>query len=88
MTQFAQQELLKKLTQLIVDKLEVKESDVVPEATFRDDLGADSLAVVELVMSMEDSFGITIPDEDAEQLTTVSKALDYIQSKLAESHAA
>ena len=73
-----------KLRELIVDKLEVKESDVVPEATFRDDLGADSLAIVELVMNIEDRFGITIPDEDAENLTTVGSAVQYIAKKLEE----
>lgn len=78
------QDLLKNLKDLIVDKLEVKEADVVPEATFRDDLGADSLAVVELIMNIEDRFGITIPDDDAETLTTVGKAIDYVKAKLAE----
>lgn len=76
------QDLLKSLKDLIVDKLEVKDTDVVPEATFRDDLGADSLAVVELIMNIEDRFGITIPDEDAETLTTVGKAMDYVRAKL------
>jgi len=78
------QGLFTKLKELIVDKLEVKESDVVPEATFRDDLGADSLAIVELVMNIEDRFGITIPDEDAEKLHTVGSAVEYIQKKLEE----
>ena len=73
-----------KLRELVVDKLEVKESDVVPEATFRDDLGADSLAIVELIMNIEDRFGITIPDEDAENLTTVGSAVQYIAKKLEE----
>lgn len=78
------QGLFTKLKELIVDKLEVKESDVVLEATFRDDLGADSLAIVELVMNIEDRFGITIPDEDAEKLHTVGSAVEYIQKKLEE----
>lgn len=80
------QGLFTKLKELIVDKLEVKESDVVPEATFRDDLGADSLAIVELVMNIEDRFGITIPDEDAEKLHTVGSAVEYIQKKLEENN--
>ena len=81
------EDLLKSLKELIVDKLEVKESDVVSDATFRDDLGADSLATVELIMNIEDRFGITIPDEDAESLTTVGNAVAYIQKKLEENEA-
>lgn len=88
MTNISNQDLFKELKDLIVDKLEVKETDVVPNAAFRDDLGADSLIVVELVMAMEDKFGITIPDEDAEKLTTVGKALEYLQAKIEEADAA
>jgi acyl carrier protein len=79
-----EQNLFIELRKLIMDKLEVNESEVVPEATFRDDLGADSLAIVELVMSIEDKFGITIPDEEAEKLTTVGSAVSYIASKIEE----
>lgn len=76
--------IFKKLRELIVDKLEVKELDVVMDATFRDDLGADSLAIVELIMNIEDAFGVTIPDEDAETLSTVGNAVVYLQKKLEE----
>jgi acyl carrier protein len=67
---------------IIVDRLGVEESQVTPEATFKDDLGADSLDVVELVMEMEDEFGITVSDEDSEKIVTVGDAVEYIKSKL------
>jgi len=63
---------------IIAEKLSVDLDEVVPEATFTDDLGADSLDLVELIMSMEEEFDIDISDEDAEQLTTVKDAIDYI----------
>jgi acyl carrier protein len=68
-----------KLKELIVQQLGVSESEVVPEAKFIDDLGADSLDLVELVMALEDEYGIEIPDEDAEKIITVGDALKYIQ---------
>jgi acyl carrier protein len=68
-----------KLKELIVQQLGVSESEVVPEAKFIDDLGADSLDLVELVMALEDEYGIEIPDEDAEKIVTVGDALKYIQ---------
>ena len=68
-----------KLKELIVQQLGVSESEVVPEAKFIDDLGADSLDLVELVMALEDEYGIEIPDEDAEKIVTVGDALEYIK---------
>jgi acyl carrier protein len=62
-----------------VQQLGVSESEVVPEAKFIDDLGADSLDLVELVMALEDEYGIEIPDEDAEKIVTVGDALKYIK---------
>jgi len=66
--------------QIIVEQLGVDESEVTPTAHFVDDLGADSLDIVELVMAFEEAFEIEIPDEDAEKITTVKEAIDYIQS--------
>jgi acyl carrier protein len=60
----------------------VSENEVVPEAKFVDDLGADSLDLVELVMALEDEYGIEIPDEDAEKIVTVGDALKYIQERV------
>lgn len=64
---------------IIVDKLTVDESEVSPSAEFSKDLGADSLDTVELIMEFEKEFGITIPDEDAEKITTVGDAITYIE---------
>ena len=63
---------------IVVDKLGVEESRIVPEANFLDDLGADSLDIVELIMEFEEEFDLEIPDEDAETITTVGAAVDYI----------
>ena len=63
---------------IIAEKLSVELEEVVPEASFVDDLGADSLDLVELIMSMEEEFDTDISDEDAEQITTVKDAIDYI----------
>jgi acyl carrier protein len=68
--------------ELIVQQLGVSEKEVVPEAKFVDDLGADSLDLVELVMALEDEYGIEIPDEDAEKIVTVGDALKYIQERV------
>src|SRR6202040_1341132 len=65
--------------QIIVEQLGVDEGPVTPTASFVDDLGADSLDTVELVMAFEEAFGIEIPDEDAEKIATVKDAVDYIQ---------
>jgi len=70
-----------KITEIIVEQLGVKPEEVVPEASFVDDLGADSLDTVELVMALEEEFGCEIPDEDAEKIQTVGDALKYIEEK-------
>ncbi len=74
----ANQEIVKKI---IVAQLGVEEEQVTPEASITGDLGADSLDTVELVMAFEENFGVEIPDEDAEQLTTVQEIVDYIDEK-------
>ncbi len=71
-----------KVKKIICEQLDVDEEDVVPEASFVDDLGADSLDQVELIMAMEEEFGISIPDEDAEKIVTVQDAIDYIEKAL------
>ena len=68
-----------RVRQIIVDELGVDEAEVTPNARFIDDLGADSLDTVELVMRFEEEFNIEIPDEDAEKMRTVQDALDYIE---------
>ena len=68
-----------KIKKIICEQLDVAEKDVVPEASFVDDLGADSLEQVELIMAMEEEFDISIPDEDAEKIGTVQDALDYVK---------
>ncbi|MFO8085705.1 MAG: acyl carrier protein [Desulfobacterales bacterium] len=69
-----------KIKKIIAEKLGVEANEVVPEASFVDDLGADSLDLVELIMSMEEEFEIDISDDDAEKLVTVKDALDYIHA--------
>jgi acyl carrier protein len=70
-----------KVKDIIVDKLGVSQDKVKPEAHFVEDLGADSLDTVELVMAFEDEFNVEIPDEDAQNITTVKSAIDYITNK-------
>ncbi len=72
-----------KITEIIVEQLGVKPEEVTPEASFVDDLGADSLDTVELVMALEEEFGIEIPDEEAEKIQTVGDAIKYIEEKAA-----
>jgi len=72
-------DLVEKVKQIIAEQLGVDEGEVTPSASFADDLGADSLDQVELVMALEEAFGVEIPDEDAEKLRTVQDALDYIE---------
>src|SRR5208337_1403642 len=71
-----------KVKKMIVEQLGVNESEVVPEAKFIDDLGADSLDIVELVMALEDEYSIEIPDEDAEKIETVGDAIRYIEEHI------
>ena len=73
-------EIADKVKEIIVDKLSVDENEVTPTAEFSKDLGADSLDTVELIMEFEKEFGLTIPDEDAEKITTVGDAIAYIES--------
>jgi acyl carrier protein len=68
-----------KVKQIIVDQLGVDSGDVIPASSFVDDLGADSLDRVELIMALEETFGMEIPNEDAEKIVTVQNAVDYIQ---------
>ncbi|MBV8903851.1 MAG: acyl carrier protein [Acidobacteriia bacterium] len=70
-----------RVKQIIVEQLGVDESQVDPSASFVDDLGADSLDIVELVMAFEEAFDLDIPDEDAEKIKTVKDAIDYIEAK-------
>ena len=77
----ADQEIENKVKQIIIDELGVDENEVTPNARFIDDLGADSLDTVELVMALEEEFETEIPDEDAEKITTVQQAIDYITER-------
>jgi acyl carrier protein len=70
-----------KVKKIIAEKLSVELSEVKPEASFVDDLGADSLDLVELIMSMEEEFGVEISDEDAEKIVTVKDAIAYVSTK-------
>ena len=76
------EEMLARLKEIIIDRLDVEEDQIVPEASFVEDLGADSLDIVELIMGIEEEFDIEIPDEDAEKLTSVGEAMNYTLSKL------
>lgn len=73
-------DVLNKIKQIVADQLGIDEDDVVPEASFIDDLGADSLDIVELIMAFEEEFDLEIPDEDAEKIATVKDAIDYIKN--------
>jgi len=75
-------DIFSKVKEIVVDQLGVDEEDVAPDASFIDDLGADSLDIVELIMAFEEEFDIEIPDEDAEKITTVGEAVEYIESKV------
>ncbi|MCH8903214.1 MAG: acyl carrier protein [Bacteroidetes bacterium] len=70
---------------IIVDKLNVNESEVTPQASFTNDLGADSLDTVELIMEFEKEFNISIPDEEAEKITTVGQSIEYLEASLKQS---
>ena len=69
-----------RVKKIVIEQLGVKEEEVKPEASFVDDLGADSLDTVELVMALEEEFDIEIPDEEAEKITTVQSAIDYVNA--------
>ena len=71
-----------KVKDIIAEQLGVKKEEIKPESSFVDDLGADSLDTVEVVMALEEEFGIEIPDEDAEKITTVGEAVKYIDNKI------
>ncbi|HHY41667.1 MAG TPA: acyl carrier protein [Thermoanaerobacterales bacterium] len=72
--------MLDRVKQIIADQLSIDEDQIVPEASFIDDLGADSLDIVELIMAFEEEFDMEIPDEDAEKIKTVQDVLDYIKN--------
>jgi len=74
----SREEILEQVKSVLSDKLGIDESEITEDSAFEDDLGADSLDLVEVVMDLEDQFGLKIPDEDARELTTVGKAIDYV----------
>ena len=77
-------DIAQKVKEIVVERLGVPMEDVVPTARFQEDLNADSLDVVELIMSLEEEFGISIPDEDVEDVRCVQDAIDYLNRKLKE----
>jgi acyl carrier protein len=76
------EEVVAKLKSIVSDRLDVEEDQVTPEKNFVEDLGADSLDIVELIMGIEEEFDIEIPDEDAEKLTSVGEAMNYTLTKI------
>ena len=83
----SQEEIFSRVKKIVADQLEVEENDIKPESNFANDLGADSLDTVELVMALEEEFDIEIPDEAAEGILTVQATVDYINSKVSASAA-
>ena len=73
-------EVFERIREVLTERLSVEEADINEEANFQEDLGADSLDLVEMIMELEDQFGIKIPDEDAQQIQTVGQAVDYVTS--------
>jgi acyl carrier protein len=73
-------EVFERIKEVLAERLSVEESDITEEANFQEDLGADSLDLVEMIMELEDQFGIKIPDEDAQQIQTVGQAVEYVTS--------
>jgi acyl carrier protein len=73
-------EVFERIKEVLADRLSVEESDITEEANFQEDLDADSLDLVEMIMELEDQFGIKIPDEDAQKIQTVGQAVDYVTS--------
>ena len=80
MLNFKEEKMLDKIRELVVEQLGVEPDQVTPEANFVDDLGADSLDTVELVMAFEEEFGVEIPDTDAEKIKTVQDIINYVDS--------
>ena len=74
--------IIERVTKLVCEQLGVKEEEVTPEASFVEDLGADSLDTVELVMALEEEFETEIPDEEAEKISSVQQAIDYVNANL------
>jgi acyl carrier protein len=81
----SEKEIFEKVQKIVAEQLGVESSEVTPQASFANDLGADSLDTVELVMALEEEFDIEIPDEAAEEIATVQSAVDYISNKVAAS---
>ncbi|MCX5667695.1 MAG: acyl carrier protein [Candidatus Omnitrophica bacterium] len=77
-------DLFEEIKQVVSEQLGVKSEEIKPTASFRDDLGADSLDAVELIMALEEKFGIEIPDADAEAMLTINDAINYIENKINE----
>ena len=73
-------EVFERVREVLAERLSVEESDITEEANFQEDLGADSLDLVAMIMELEDQFGIKIPDEDAQQIQTVGQAVEYVTS--------
>ena len=82
MTKMSSEEIFEKIKNIIVEQLGVVETSVTLDASFIDDLGADSLDIVELIMALEEEFDIEIPDEDAEKVVTVGDVVDYIKENV------
>ena len=74
--------VFEKLREILADELELTEDEITMESNLIDDLGADSMVVVDLIMSIEDEFGVEVPDEDVEKMSTVGDAVRYIESKI------
>ncbi|MDQ3778601.1 MAG: acyl carrier protein [Actinomycetota bacterium] len=73
-------EVYERIREVLAERLSVEETDITEEANFQEDLGADSLDLVEMIMELEDQFGIKIPDEDAQQIQTVGQAVEYVST--------